>query len=216
MMNPPHHGLHWDKVVEYAFLLEFDLLRDSQQDVSQRPWATPAARLTINWYFKKCHAVEEIQRLNIEIRRLLTYIQDEDRHLRRCEEYMKPINVLLAHQIATRRNNRSRFNTLHLQRLHHISQLPGFTGTLLPGQTVLTTPGDSVNATPPAIPARLVIVPSPLPSSAGTQAMDTADELEEEEYAEENIEQASCALQDVVHATVDLGHSDQGVGRFID
>ena len=46
--------------------------------------------------------------------------------------------------------------------------------------------------------------------------MDTTDELEEEEYTEENIEQASCALQDVVHATVDLGHSDQGVGGFID
>ena len=67
MMNPPHHELHWDEVVKYAFLSEFDLLRDSQQDVSRRPWATPAARLTINWYFKKCRAVEEIQRLNIKI-----------------------------------------------------------------------------------------------------------------------------------------------------
>ena len=129
---------------------------------------------------------------------------------------MKPINVLLAHQIATHRNNRSRFNTLHLQRLHHISQLPGFTGTLLPGQTVLTAPGDSINATPPTVPAQLAIAPSPLPSPARAQAMDTTDELEEEEYTEENIEQASCALQDVVHATVDLRHSDQGVGGFID
>ena len=215
-INPPRRELHWDEVVEYAFLSEFDLLRDSRQDVSRRPWATPAARLTMDWYFKKCRAVEEIQCLNIEIRRLLTHIQDEDRHLRRCEEYMKPINVLLAHQIATRRNNRSRFNALHLQRLHHISQLPRFTGTLLPGQTVLTAPGDSINATPPTVPARLAIASSPLPSPAGAQAMDTADELEEEEYAEENVEQASCVLQDVVHATVDLEHSDQGVGGFID
>ena len=215
-MNPPCHELHWDEVVKYTFLSEFDLLRDSRQDVSRRPWAMPAAHLTMDWYFKKCRAVEEIQRLNIKIRRLLTHIQDEDWHLHRCEEYMKPINILLAHQIATRHNNRSRFNALHLQRLHHISQLPGFTGTLLPGQTVLTAPGDSINATPPTIPARLAIAPSPLPSPARAQAMDTADELEEEEYTEENVEQASCALQDVVHATVDLKHSDQGVGRFID
>ena len=93
---------------------------------------------------------------------------------------MKLINVLLAHQIATHRNNHSHFNTLHLQYLHHISQLPGFTEMLLPGQTVLTAPGDSINATPPTVPARLAIAPSPLPSPAGAQAMDTADELEEE------------------------------------
>ena len=29
VMRPPRCELHWDEVVEYAFLLEFDLLRDS-------------------------------------------------------------------------------------------------------------------------------------------------------------------------------------------
>ncbi|KAI6105166.1 hypothetical protein EDD16DRAFT_1486159, partial [Pisolithus croceorrhizus] len=29
MMNPPRHQLHWDKVIEYTFLSEFNLLRDS-------------------------------------------------------------------------------------------------------------------------------------------------------------------------------------------
>ena len=214
-MNPPRRELHWDEVVEYAFLSKFDLLRDSRQDVSRRPWATPAARLTMDWYFKKCRAVEEVQRLNIEIRRLLTYIQDEDQHLRRCEEHMKLINIPLAHQIAICRNNRSRFSALHLHRLYHISQLSGFTGTLLPGKSILTAPGDSADTTPPTIPARLALVPSPFPSSAEVQSTDTADELEEEEYAEENVEQAGCALQDVVYATMDLGHSDEGVGGFI-
>ena len=107
----------------------------------------------MDWYFKKCRAVEEIQRLNIEIQRLLTYIQDEDQHLHRCEEHMKLINVPLAHQIAIRRNTRARFNALHLQRLYSISQLPAFTGTLLPGKSILTALGDSVDTTPPTIPA---------------------------------------------------------------
>ena len=57
---------------------------------------------------------------------------------------------------------------------------------------------------------------SPSLSCQSTSYGVTTDELEEEEYAKENVEQASCALQDVVHATVDLGHSDQGVGGFID
>ena len=59
-------------------------------------------------------------------------------------------------------------------------------------------------------------LPFPLLPEHKLWTLDTADELEEEEYAKENVEQASCALQDVVHATVDLEHSDQGVGRFID
>ena len=46
--------------------------------------------------------------------------------------------------------------------------------------------------------------------------MHTVDELEKEEYAEEHVEQAGCVLQDVVHATMDLRHRDEGVGGLID
>ena len=107
----------------------------------------------MDWYFKKCRAVEEVQCLNIEIRCLLTYIQDEDQHLHQCEEHMKLVNIPLAHQIVIRHNNRSHFNALHLQHLYHISQLSGFTGTLLPGKSILTAPGDSADTTPLTIPA---------------------------------------------------------------
>jgi len=34
------------------FLADFDLLRDARQDISQRPWATPAGRLAMDLYFK--------------------------------------------------------------------------------------------------------------------------------------------------------------------
>ncbi|KIN97666.1 hypothetical protein M404DRAFT_32142 [Pisolithus tinctorius Marx 270] len=34
-MDPPHHILKWDEVVEYAFITEFNLLQDAWQDVSQ-------------------------------------------------------------------------------------------------------------------------------------------------------------------------------------
>ena len=106
----------------------------------------------MDWYFKKCRAPEEIQYLNIKIRCLLTYIQDEDQHLHRCEEHMKLINVPLAHQIAIHHNTCACFNALHFQCLYHISQLPAFTGTLLPGKSILTALGDSVDTTPPTIP----------------------------------------------------------------
>ena len=67
-MCPPKPQLQWDQVVEYSFLSQFDLLRsDSREDISQRPWATPAGRLAMDLYFKVQRAHEEIQRLNVEI-----------------------------------------------------------------------------------------------------------------------------------------------------
>ncbi|KAG6824531.1 hypothetical protein H0H92_006579, partial [Tricholoma furcatifolium] len=69
LMSPPRASLSWNEIVEYAFLADFDLLRDTRQDVSERPWARPSARLAMDQYFKIERAHEEIYRLNIEIRR---------------------------------------------------------------------------------------------------------------------------------------------------
>lgn len=48
---PPRQLLDWEQVVEYAFLSDFDLLRDTRQDIRSRPWATPAARLAMDQSF---------------------------------------------------------------------------------------------------------------------------------------------------------------------
>ncbi|KAJ7165247.1 hypothetical protein C8R46DRAFT_900786 [Mycena filopes] len=74
---PEGRKLSWDEVVEYAFLANFDLLRDPETFGQVRPWSTPAARLLLDKYFKIERAREEIQRCNIEIRRLVTHIRDE-------------------------------------------------------------------------------------------------------------------------------------------
>ena len=66
-LSLPCQMLHWKDVVKYAFLADFDLLCDACQDISQRAWVTPAARLAMDLHFKICQAKEEIQRLNIEI-----------------------------------------------------------------------------------------------------------------------------------------------------
>ncbi|KAI6010076.1 hypothetical protein BKA83DRAFT_4467634 [Pisolithus microcarpus] len=193
-MNLPRCQLHWDEVVEYAFLSEFNLLRDSQQDVSRQPWTMPAARLMMDWYFKKCHALDEVQRLNVEIHRFITYIQDEDQYLRRCEEQLRATHGPLAHQISIHRNVCGHFDTLHLKHLYNISQLRGFNGTLAPSISALKATGDT---SPPL----------PQPSNLDPQATNTVDELEEEEDIEENVVRAGCALQDVVHLTMDIEHT---------
>lgn len=73
-MVPPRRQLSWNQVIEYAFLADFDLLRDSRQDVRSKPWAQPQSRLLMDQYFKIQRAREEIQRLNIEIKRIVTHI----------------------------------------------------------------------------------------------------------------------------------------------
>lgn len=83
-LTPSHRTLKWDKVIEYVFLSDFNLLCDACQDISQRPWATPAARQATDLYFKMFHAKEEVLRLNNEIRRLVTYIHDEEHYLHDC------------------------------------------------------------------------------------------------------------------------------------
>ncbi|KAJ7291858.1 hypothetical protein C8J57DRAFT_1212280 [Mycena rebaudengoi] len=121
LIDPPMRQLSWDNVVEYAFLADFDILRDTNTDVQSKPWTRPAYRLTMDKYFRLLWAKEEIQRLNIEIRRHVTWIEDEDLYLRNKErEYMES-DVGLSIQIS---------------RYWALARKPGFTGTLVPGVSV--------------------------------------------------------------------------------
>jgi hypothetical protein len=57
-------------------------------------------------YFKILRAREEIKRLNIEIKRVVTWIEDEDWFLRKMEEKLKETNSLLAVQVSQYRQCR--------------------------------------------------------------------------------------------------------------
>jgi hypothetical protein len=127
-LRPPRTTLKWDEVVEYAFLSDFDLLRDTRQDIRSRPWATPAGRLALDTHYKILRAREELERLNIEVQRVATHIRDEDLCLRAQENALRPTNPHLAYQVAAYRLVRGRFNSHHIRRLKQIADLSGFTG----------------------------------------------------------------------------------------
>ncbi|KAJ7586829.1 hypothetical protein C8J56DRAFT_1051139 [Mycena floridula] len=59
-ISPPRQALDWDTVIECAFLSEFELLRDAQQDIRERPWTKPAGQALQDKHFKILHAEEEI------------------------------------------------------------------------------------------------------------------------------------------------------------
>jgi hypothetical protein len=132
-VNPPRPPLSWNDIVKYAFLSEFDLLRDSRQDICERPWSRPACRVAMDQHFKILRAHEEILRLNIEIRRVITYMRDEDAFLLKKECDLRDVDPILANQVALRREDRGRFNELHLKWFRKLSTHPGFTGSIIPG-----------------------------------------------------------------------------------
>ncbi|KAJ7737219.1 hypothetical protein B0H14DRAFT_2408192 [Mycena olivaceomarginata] len=134
-LDPPRRTLKWEEVVEFTFLSDFDLLRDPEGNAVIRPWATPAARALMDTHFKILRAKEEIQRLNIEIRRLVTYIRDERDFLVAKEEEIRETDPDLAFFVHRYRMERGRFDDTHMKRLRKLQATykERFTGTLEPG-----------------------------------------------------------------------------------
>ncbi|KAK7013207.1 hypothetical protein R3P38DRAFT_2546483 [Favolaschia claudopus] len=132
---PPRRQLEWDEVIDYAFLSYFDILRDPEANAIIRPWATPAARQMMDTYFKIERAKEEIERLNVEIRRLVTYIKDEREFLLKKVAELQETDPQLAFFVERYRMERGRFDGVHMERLQAFAKQYGrrFTGTLRPG-----------------------------------------------------------------------------------
>ncbi|KAJ7021912.1 hypothetical protein C8F04DRAFT_972130 [Mycena alexandri] len=137
-LAPPGRTLSWSEVVEYAFLADFDLLRDPEKVGEVREWATPAARLLLDQYFRIERAREEITRCNVEIRRLVTYIRDERAILVSVETNLQGSNPGLAWCVRRHRLQREQYNEVHMKRLSTFAKKAGasFTGTLQPGVRV--------------------------------------------------------------------------------
>ncbi|KAJ7017224.1 hypothetical protein C8F04DRAFT_1215155 [Mycena alexandri] len=137
-LAPPGRTLSWSEVVEYAFLADFDLLRDPEKVGEVREWATPAARLLLDQYFRIERAREEITQCNVEIRRLVTYIRDARAILVSVETNLQGSNPGLAWCVRRHRLQREQYNEVHMKRLSTFAKKAGasFTGTLQPGVRV--------------------------------------------------------------------------------
>ena len=204
VMRPPHRTLKWEEVVGYTFLSDFDLLRDVCQDVSMLPWASPMAHRAMDLHFKMCRVQEKIQRLNIEIRRLVTYIHDEERYLHECKNQLRTLHPGLAHQVM-QGNVRGRFTLRHLKCLGDIAVLPGFSGTLTVGESVQKAQGESASNAVVCLPTHMSR-DSPMDatdSSRSVDAANTQNDLEDEQDAEDLAEAVLCAFDDVLHIAED-------------
>ncbi|KAJ7814492.1 hypothetical protein B0H14DRAFT_3477006 [Mycena olivaceomarginata] len=92
LLDPPMRQLTWEQVVEYAFLVDFDILQDTRAEIRSRSWTRPGLPAPL-WdrYFKILRVREEIRRLNIEIPRVVTWIRDENCILHRKEAELNSV-----------------------------------------------------------------------------------------------------------------------------
>ncbi|KAF8581168.1 hypothetical protein K439DRAFT_1647970 [Ramaria rubella] len=141
LQNPPRPQLQYGDVAGYGMLADFELLKHSDTNLLAKPWSVPANRLVASKFFKIVHAQEEIVRLNVETRQLLTWVDDEDRHLWRVGRALQTTEPALAQEIQSRYMIRHRVNNVHQSRLHGIMALPGYTGHRTAGTHIRMSDG---------------------------------------------------------------------------
>ncbi|KAL0568063.1 hypothetical protein V5O48_013924 [Marasmius crinis-equi] len=183
-MSPPRQELDYEEVVEATYLSELDFFRETREDVRDKAWAQPSTRRLINEYFKVWRAYEELDRLHVEIQRLVTYMKEERDFLKGAEAHFRATDPTLAYQIGLYRWERGRFDELHRMRLRKIYGLVGFDPVHLtyfkPGrglkrqavweQEEVITPGDDLSV-------------EVNPGKQGEEGWESEGEEEEEEEA---------------------------------
>ncbi|PBK82692.1 hypothetical protein ARMGADRAFT_886806, partial [Armillaria gallica] len=109
--------------------------------MSNRIWATPAGQATMDRYFKIKHAEEEINRLNIEIPHLLTYMADKDCYLQDKCLHLQDSKPALAHQILHYCLEQAHFYNQHHICFTCLCKRPGVTVSLTTGKVARTKLG---------------------------------------------------------------------------
>lgn len=176
ILNPPRPPLTWASVVQATSLADFDLLRNSRADIRSQPWTEASRREAMNLYFGIKRAHEEIDRLNVEIKRLLTFMVDDHIDFYHAVGRTVMEDPFLAAELSREYEKR---NELHFQlarRLGKVGQLDGFTGTLDLGKRI----GRDSRDTGIPLPAWFSLLKDPKDRiSSGTQGTG-GDESEEE------------------------------------
>ncbi|KAI0083731.1 hypothetical protein BDY19DRAFT_899813 [Irpex rosettiformis] len=154
-LDPPRPPLDWAKVGGYQFLEEFALLQDTRNDVRQKRWAESAVRSAIKQRHRIRRAYEEIQRLNVETRRLHTSIRDQYALFEATRARLKAANDPLLGAVEDFMERRENINLQLLRRVQEIYSLPGYTGCKSCGFRHGTRPTDAGSLSDGLTPSRV-------------------------------------------------------------
>ena len=147
---------------------DFDILRDTRQDLKALEWTEPLRRRAMGFYFNIKRAKEEIHRLNVEIPRLLTHMFDDHVDYYRAVQAALFSDPHLAYELSLQWEYRNAVHMAMAHELHEFTKLSGFSGALCTGQRVGRNPILSVG------------VPLPPWAIASNAAVGTPDEEDPE------------------------------------
>ncbi|KAJ6550351.1 hypothetical protein B0H10DRAFT_1737983, partial [Mycena sp. CBHHK59/15] len=129
-LTPPRERLVFADIINATSLVDFDMLRETRQDIREQAWTQPARREAMVLYFGIKRAKEEIQRLNVEISRLITSMLDEHVDYYRAIASTLLVDPPLATELQRRWFHASRISVSICKRLVTTSRLVGFSGNL--------------------------------------------------------------------------------------
>lgn len=217
-LHPPKPRLEWDDVINYAFLSEFDLLRDSRNDPRRYPWATSEGRNALTLHHRLRRAQEEIKRLDVEIARFATHLHDEEMYLKMKEQEAAETDPALAHHIREYRMVRGRYTASHRSRLLVIAKLPGSSASVAVGRAIhpyhSDNPSESAQSTLPEVQTLTPTRPlSPPSTSVDIDDDDDEEDSDMERGTEDDVQEVGLQMEKVVEITVDEDDIDDlGMG----
>jgi hypothetical protein len=129
-LKPPRPQLSWASVLKAVTVADSDLLRDTRSDIRSLPWAEPSRREALGLYFGIKRAREEIIRLNVEIKRLLTFMLDTHSDYYRAVAANIIVDPTVAHSLSVEWEYQDSISQVVVNRLIQTSLLPGFSGSL--------------------------------------------------------------------------------------
>ncbi|KAI0075583.1 hypothetical protein K474DRAFT_1761098, partial [Panus rudis PR-1116 ss-1] len=179
----PRPPLNWSQVSHYGFLEEFLLLQDTRNDIRDRPWGNVHAREAMKLRRRIKRAEEEIQRCNVEVRRLHTAIIDEAVLFHAVRAELKEAGNPLLIPVQEFTTRRERINEELLARIHQIHALPGFTGVKTPGVRIgmRPLPQEYVRSDDPSV----LIDIGPINPSPPLLSLEDVDEDDDDETTED-------------------------------
>lgn len=116
-------------ILSKVFLINLDLMGDARVDIRTKVWASPLTRGLVTLYYKSLRAEEELKRVYIEVRRLQTWIRDDEALMNRTIAQLKSDgHDSLRAEISSRLALQEQVNTRIMKQLRELEQLPEYRG----------------------------------------------------------------------------------------
>ncbi|KAI0648466.1 hypothetical protein C8Q79DRAFT_999796 [Trametes meyenii] len=131
---PPRPALDWAKVTHYTFLDEFELLRDTRNDIRAKPWAQPLTCEAMKKYHRILRAREELIQCDVEVCRVHTWIIDEHAALDCAVREAQSRRNHIAGPLELYRVRWKQTNARLLAVISQLYALDGFSGNKGPGR----------------------------------------------------------------------------------